>query len=331
MQAVLGTLAVFASALVAYKSGKIRATPKFKRTVLVAMGGYLIFALVNMVVVLTGHGGTFGLQQGGLGIAIGLFAVGLAAMMLILDFDFADQGVRNGVPERYSWLAAFGLVVTLVWLYVEMLRLHRDHPRRLTAATSRAATRYAGSAALGVSAPGWCQPATFGPARSIAKRTSTRCWSAIACPVLVPVGVLAGDPPVVVDEQVEGLGPLDDLRGALDLGPVAVEAVVEDAQRDARVAAQVACTFIDGLPGGDLDPALVVDPGGHRGELRAAVAPEGREHGGVVGAQELPRLVGRHRGRWWVTRAGGRRAGGRARGRSPRHGRARGRARRAAS
>ena len=123
VQAVLGTLAVFASALVAYKSGKIRATPKFKRTVLIAMGGYLIFALVNMVVVLTGHGGTFGLQQGGIGIAIGLFAVGLAAMMLILDFDFADQGVRNGLPERYSWLAAFGLVVTLVWLYVEMLRL----------------------------------------------------------------------------------------------------------------------------------------------------------------------------------------------------------------
>jgi uncharacterized YccA/Bax inhibitor family protein len=63
------------------------------------------------------------LRAGPLGFLIGLFAVGLAAAMLILDFDFAEQGVKNGIPERYSWLAAFGLVVTLVWLYIEMLRL----------------------------------------------------------------------------------------------------------------------------------------------------------------------------------------------------------------
>ncbi len=122
-QAVLGTLAVFAVALAAYKSGKVRATPKFRKTVLIAMGGYLVFCLVNLVVMLVGGGGEFGLRQGPLGFAIGLFAVGLAAAMLILDFDFAEQGVRNGIPERYSWLAAFGLVVTLVWLYIEMLRL----------------------------------------------------------------------------------------------------------------------------------------------------------------------------------------------------------------
>ena len=122
-QAVLGTLAVFAVALAAYKSGKVRATPKFRKTVLIAMGGYLVFCLVNLVVMLFGGGGEFGLRQGPLGFAIGLFAVGLAAAMLILDFDFAEQGVRNGIPERYSWLAAFGLVVTLVWLYIEMLRL----------------------------------------------------------------------------------------------------------------------------------------------------------------------------------------------------------------
>ena len=111
------------SALVAYTSGKVRATPKFKRTVLIAMGGYLVFCLVNLVVMLFGGGGDFGLRPGWFGVAIGLFAVGLAAAMLILDFDFAEQGVKNGLPERYSWLAAFGLVVTLVWLYVEMLRL----------------------------------------------------------------------------------------------------------------------------------------------------------------------------------------------------------------
>lgn len=126
-QAVLGTLAVFASALVLYRSGKVRVTPKFQRTVLVAMGGYLIFALVNLGVTLftdVGNGvGEFGLRQGPFGILVGLFAIGLAAAMLILDFDNAEQGVKNGVPERYSWLAAFGLVVTLVWLYIEMLRL----------------------------------------------------------------------------------------------------------------------------------------------------------------------------------------------------------------
>ena len=122
-QAVLATLCVFAVALAAYKSGRVRATPKFQRTVLIAMGGYLVFCLVNLVVMLFGGGGDFGLRQGPLGIAIGLFAVGLAAAMLILDFDFAEQGVKNGLPERYSWLAAFGLVVTLVWLYIELLRL----------------------------------------------------------------------------------------------------------------------------------------------------------------------------------------------------------------
>lgn len=122
-QAILGTLSVFAVALFAYKSGKVRVTPKFQRTVFIAMGGYLVFCLINLVVIMFGGGGEFGLRQGPLGFAIGLFAVGLAAAMLILDFDFAEQGVRNGLPERYSWLAAFGLVVTLVWLYIEMLRL----------------------------------------------------------------------------------------------------------------------------------------------------------------------------------------------------------------
>jgi uncharacterized YccA/Bax inhibitor family protein len=122
-QAVLGTLSVFGVALFAYKSGRVRVTPKFQRTVMIAMGGYLVFCLVNLVVMLVGGGGQFGMRSGWLGIAIGLFAITLAAAMLILDFDFAEQGVRNGIPERYSWLAAFGLVVTLVWLYIEMLRL----------------------------------------------------------------------------------------------------------------------------------------------------------------------------------------------------------------
>jgi uncharacterized YccA/Bax inhibitor family protein len=119
-QAVLGTLAVFAVALWAYKSGRVRVTPKFQRTVLIAMGGYLIFSLVNIGVVLFTD---TSLRGGLLGIGVGLFAITLAAAMLVLDFDFAEQGVKNGLPERFSWLAAFGLVVTLVWLYIEFLRL----------------------------------------------------------------------------------------------------------------------------------------------------------------------------------------------------------------
>jgi uncharacterized YccA/Bax inhibitor family protein len=123
-QAVIGTLAVFGVALYAYKSGRVRATPKFRKTVFIAMGGYLVFCLINLVVLIAGAGDpVWGLRAGPFGFLIGLFAVGLAAAMLILDFDFAEQGVRNGLPERYSWLAAFALVVTLVWLYIEMLRL----------------------------------------------------------------------------------------------------------------------------------------------------------------------------------------------------------------
>ncbi|MEP6759985.1 MAG: Bax inhibitor-1/YccA family protein [Sporichthyaceae bacterium] len=119
-QAVLGTLSVFGVALFAYKSGRVRVTPKFQRTVLIAMGGYLVFCLVNLgIVAFTDNN----LRAGWLGVAIGLFAITLAAAFLIMDFDFAEQGVRDGLPERYSWLAAFGLVVTLVWLYIEFLRL----------------------------------------------------------------------------------------------------------------------------------------------------------------------------------------------------------------
>lgn len=122
-QAVLATLAVFAVALFVYKSGRIRVTPKLARGVMIGVGAYLVFSVVNLMLASAGVGDGWGLRQGPLGFAIGLFAVGLATLMLMLDFDFAEQGVRNGIPERYSWLAAFGLLSTLVWLYVELLRL----------------------------------------------------------------------------------------------------------------------------------------------------------------------------------------------------------------
>lgn len=122
-QAVLATLSVFAVALFAYASGRVRVTPKFQRMVLIGMGGYLVFALASMVAGFLGVGDGWGFRTGGLGIVVGLFAVGLAAMMLVLDFDFIGQGVRQGLPAKYAWTAAFGLTVTLVWLYIELLRL----------------------------------------------------------------------------------------------------------------------------------------------------------------------------------------------------------------
>jgi uncharacterized YccA/Bax inhibitor family protein len=123
-QAVLATLAVFGVALWAYRSRRIRVTPKFQRGVMIAMGGYLVFILINFLFQIFGSSDSpFGFRSGLLGIAIGLFAVGLAALFLVLDFDFIEQGVRNGLPARYAWTAAFGLVVTLVWLYIELLQL----------------------------------------------------------------------------------------------------------------------------------------------------------------------------------------------------------------
>jgi uncharacterized YccA/Bax inhibitor family protein len=123
-QAVLATLGVFATTLLVYRSGKIRVTPKFQRGAVIALGGYFVFCMVNLAAQAFGWAdGTFGFREGWLGIAIGLFAVGLAAVMLILDFDFIDKGVKAGVPAKFAWSAAFGLTVTLVWLYIEMLRL----------------------------------------------------------------------------------------------------------------------------------------------------------------------------------------------------------------
>jgi uncharacterized YccA/Bax inhibitor family protein len=130
LQAVIGTLSVFAVTLVLFKSGKVRATPKAMRFFMIAVIGYAVFALVNMVMMMTGAvDSPFGLRTEveifgiPLGVFIGLLAIGLAAFSLIMDFTSIEAGVRAGAPERFSWTAAFGLTVTLVWLYVEIIRL----------------------------------------------------------------------------------------------------------------------------------------------------------------------------------------------------------------
>ncbi len=122
-QAVMATLSVFAGMLIAYKTGLIKVTEKFRRIVTMAILGYAIFALVNFLYAWIGNH-AFGIGgTGGLGIAISLFAIGLASFSLALDFDSIDRAVASGAPEKYSWLLAHGLIVTLVWLYLEILRL----------------------------------------------------------------------------------------------------------------------------------------------------------------------------------------------------------------
>lgn len=130
LQAVIGTLSVFAVTLVLFKSGKVRATPRAMRFFMIAVIGYAVFALINMVMMWTGAvQSPFGLRTSveifgiPLGVFIGLLAIGLAAFSLIMDFTSIEAGVRSGAPQRFSWTAAFGLTVTLVWLYVEIIRL----------------------------------------------------------------------------------------------------------------------------------------------------------------------------------------------------------------
>ncbi|RAX15848.1 hypothetical protein DC347_14815 [Pseudarthrobacter sp. AG30] len=124
LQAVVGTLSVFAVTLLLFKSGKVRATPKAMRFFMIALGGYALFSIVNLVMMMTGlTQEPFGLRSGMIGVVIGLLAIGLAAFSLVMDFTSIEAGVRSGAPQRFSWTAAFGLTVTLVWLYVEIIRL----------------------------------------------------------------------------------------------------------------------------------------------------------------------------------------------------------------
>ncbi|HET8794841.1 MAG TPA: Bax inhibitor-1/YccA family protein [Arthrobacter sp.] len=129
-QAVMGTLIVFGVTFALFKSGKVRASPKAMKFFMIAISAYALFSLVNLGMMMFGATeSAWGLRTDveifgiPLGVFIGVLAIGLAAFSLIIDFTAIEQGVRNGVPAKYSWTAAFGLTVTLVWLYVEILRL----------------------------------------------------------------------------------------------------------------------------------------------------------------------------------------------------------------
>jgi uncharacterized YccA/Bax inhibitor family protein len=122
MQAVVGTFGVFAGMLVIYKTGAVRVTPKFTRFMLGALVGVLVLMLFNLGASLFGF--NTGLRDGGpIAIIFSLVVIGVAAFSLLLDFDMADEAIRRGAPAKFAWYIAFGLLVTVVWLYLEILRL----------------------------------------------------------------------------------------------------------------------------------------------------------------------------------------------------------------
>ncbi len=120
-QAVIGTLCVFGAVLVGFRSGKLRTSPKLNKIFMIAMAGYLMFSLVNMGLMIFANGSN--LRSGPLGLLIGAVAILMASYALVMDFEYVKLGVDQGAPAKFAWTAAFGLVVTLVWLYIEMLRL----------------------------------------------------------------------------------------------------------------------------------------------------------------------------------------------------------------
>jgi len=131
IQATLATLSVVGVTLALFASGKVRASKRATKIFMIAMVGYLVFSLLNVVLMLFGvfpadmmFGARsipiFGIP---LGVILGVLVVIMAAYSLVLDFDQIQRGVRNGAPRVYGWVGAFGIMVTVVWLYVEILRL----------------------------------------------------------------------------------------------------------------------------------------------------------------------------------------------------------------
>jgi len=122
MQAVIGTFAAFAGTLAAYKFFDIQVGKRFRTFVIAAMFGMVALSLLEVVLSLFGSGlGIFG--NGGAGLIFAIAGLVLGVFMLILDFDFAEQLIAHGAPEREAWRVAFGLTVSLVWIYTNLLRI----------------------------------------------------------------------------------------------------------------------------------------------------------------------------------------------------------------
>ncbi|KDN18431.1 Bax inhibitor-1/YccA family protein [Amycolatopsis rifamycinica] len=122
LQAIIGTAGVFIGMLVVYKTGAVKVTPKLTKWIVGATVGVAVLMLFNLISTLA-----FGfnpLRGGGtIAIIFSLVCIGIAAFSFLLDFDQADRMIREGMPSKWAWYTAFGLMTTLVWLYLEILRL----------------------------------------------------------------------------------------------------------------------------------------------------------------------------------------------------------------
>jgi uncharacterized YccA/Bax inhibitor family protein len=123
VQAVLGTMAVLAGTLFAYKTRIIRVTARYQRIGLAVAVGFLIAMVVNLLFAAFGNNNGLGLTTGPLAIVFCILGIALGAFFLSLDFKQIEDGIRYGAPRNESWLAAFGLTLSLVWIYLQMLRL----------------------------------------------------------------------------------------------------------------------------------------------------------------------------------------------------------------
>jgi uncharacterized YccA/Bax inhibitor family protein len=123
IQAVSLTFGTLLVLLLAYSSGLIKVTDKLRLGIVAATGGIAVFYLLQMVLGFFGYRFTSINGSGAIGIGFSLIVVAVAALNLVLDFDFIEQGVKVGAPKYMEWYGAFGIIVTLVWLYLEILRL----------------------------------------------------------------------------------------------------------------------------------------------------------------------------------------------------------------
>jgi uncharacterized YccA/Bax inhibitor family protein len=123
VQAVIATMTTFGVMLVLYITGVVKVTKRFQSVLLVAGASYLVLGIGSLIWGMLGGGGGWGIYGTGFGVIVAVFGVLLAAFFLMLDFEAISQGIKLGAPERESWRMAFGLLVTLIWLYLEFLRL----------------------------------------------------------------------------------------------------------------------------------------------------------------------------------------------------------------
>ena len=125
VQAAGATIAVFAVMLVLYRTRIIKVTERFRKIVVTATIGVMLFYGVSMLIRLVAGADSVSFLSSPslLGIAFSVFVAGLAAFNLALDFDFIERGVKQGLDKKFEWYAAFGLLVTIIWLYLEILRL----------------------------------------------------------------------------------------------------------------------------------------------------------------------------------------------------------------